>query len=226
MLPLLVGATLLAASERIEAYDSAAAAVQAMAPDMQTGTLIFSSGDCLAIKVFTASRYTHVGAVVIRGGKPWVYESTNGVGVRRLRLEDYLEYQASDVFYVFQPREPFSEETSAAFTKHLESELGRPYSLAHHVTGKRSKGLHCAEYVTDALAAAELMRVRRPPRVSPASLAEGIVRMGLYEASGAVVLMEPLSETIQGNWCARMWGRSKRCTLECCDQVARWFCCK
>jgi hypothetical protein len=227
MLPLLVAATLLTAPDRVEAYDSAAQAAASMADQMQTGTLIFSSGDCLAIKVFTASRYTHVGAVVLRDGKPYVYESANGTGVRRVTLERYLDYQSTDVFYVFQPREPFSDECAAVFTNRLESQLGRPYSIKHHLTGRRAKGMHCSEYVTDALSAAELVRVKKAPRVSPASLADGILEMGLYEPRGTAVIVEPVPKRVAGdNWCERMWSRSKRCTLGCCDQMARWFCCK
>jgi hypothetical protein len=105
--------------------------------------------------------------------------------------------------------------------------LGRPYSILHHVTGRRADGMHCAEYVTDALTAGELIHVRRAPRVSPADLAEKVVQSGLYAPQETVVLLEPAPEPLKGrNWCTRLWSRSKRCTLQCCDQMTRWFCCK
>ena len=44
-------------------------------------TLIFNNGDCLAVKVVTASSYTHVGAVVVEQGSAYVYESAHGIGV-------------------------------------------------------------------------------------------------------------------------------------------------
>ena len=227
MLPLLIAATLCVTPERVETYASATAAATALADEMQTGTLLFTSGDCLAIKVFTASRYTHVGAVVVRDGRPMVYESTNGIGVRCVTLERYLGYQAADVFYVFQPTEPLSDECAAAFEDQLDSQLGRPYSILHHVTGQRAEGVHCSEYVTDALSSAGMLHVRSAPRVSPAKLATKILSSGLYEPEETVMLLKPVAVPIEGeNWCARLWSQSKRRTLEYCDQVGRWFCCK
>ena len=57
---------------------------QQLADEVQTGTLLFSQGDCLAVKVFSRSEYTHVATVVVEDKQPMVYESTNGVGVRRI----------------------------------------------------------------------------------------------------------------------------------------------
>src|ERR1700687_3648517 len=51
-----------------------------LAPQVQTGTLIVSKGDCLAIKIYSASGYTHVAAVVVDEEAISVYESTGGAG--------------------------------------------------------------------------------------------------------------------------------------------------
>src|SRR5437016_1545437 len=84
------------------------AAVAAMAAELQTGSLIVSRGDCLAVKVYTVSPYTHVAAVVIRRGDPYVYDSTNGSGVRCQTLANYLASQCPAVVHLFHPRAPFS----------------------------------------------------------------------------------------------------------------------
>ncbi len=37
---------------------------------VQTGTLLFSKGDCLAVRIYTQSAYTHVAMIVMRNGEP------------------------------------------------------------------------------------------------------------------------------------------------------------
>src|ERR1035441_5346015 len=53
-------------------------AVRAGAPVYQTGDIIFQtsrSSQSLAVQLATHSKYSHVGIIVIRGGKPWVFEA-------------------------------------------------------------------------------------------------------------------------------------------------------
>ena len=47
-------------------------ATSILRPQVQTGTLLVSEGDCLAVQAYTQSPYTHVGAVVMRNGQPFV----------------------------------------------------------------------------------------------------------------------------------------------------------
>jgi hypothetical protein len=199
----------------------------AVCEEVRTGSLIFSQGDCLAIRVFTASRYTHVAAVVRESGKPVVYDSTSGVGVRKQSLERYLDAQRPDVIHVVHPAEAFSGEQARAFHEHLENQLGRPYAIRHHLTGQRSTGLHCAEYVTDALISVDLIHANKPPRVSPASLAEGILDAELY--ADPVTFSLSAVEAAQyenAGWCSRMWSQTKLCTVSSCVKLRRWFLCR
>jgi hypothetical protein len=203
-------------------------AAMAVAPSLETGSLIFSSGDCLAVRMFTASPYTHVAAVVVDGaGECMVYDSTNGVGVRKLSLDDYLATQAPVVIHVHQPRRPLSAAECAAFQAHLESQLGRPYAIAHHLTGERCEGLHCAEYVTDALMTIKLVRAERPPRVSPASLREGIVTRAIYTPGESIQLAhsEPPAET-GTSACEQLWIDTRTCCRDCCRKLSGWFLCR
>jgi len=195
---------------------------------VRTGTLLFSQGDCVAIKVFSGSRYTHVGAVVVEDGQISVYDSMNGPGVRKQSLEDYVSFLVPSDVEVLQPARPMTREESAAFTGHLNSQLGRPYRIKHYTTGRRSDGLHCAEYITDALIAANWFTAREPARVSPGSLWQGVRQSGRYVAGGRFGLVDPVEPAIarDENWCQRSWRETQECCSACCRQMSRWFLCR
>ena len=103
-----------------------------------------------------------------------------------------------------------------------------PYSVKHHLTGNRSTdGVHCAEYMTDALMAIDRIRAEQPPSVSPSSLAEGVTRHNVY-TTGTRFELEPPgpSAPIPDGWCARMWSETKACTSRSCSQMSAWFLCR
>src|SRR5260370_13937101 len=94
------------------------AAQAVLAPQVQTGTLIVSKGDCLAIKIYSASAYTHVAAVVVDDEATSVYESTGGAGVRRQLLADYLVLQNDHTLHAFFPRKPLTPAPAGLSEKH------------------------------------------------------------------------------------------------------------
>ena len=155
---------------------------------LQTGSLIFSSGDCLAVKVFTQSSYTHVGGVVVKDGEAVVYDSMNGKGVRKTAFVEYLRQQTPSKIHIVHPQTSFSTENASAFEQHLESQLGRKYAVKHHLTGQRVAGIHCSEYMIDALMAAEMMSAKQPSKVSPGSLLEGVLTANIYMRGNFVEL--------------------------------------
>ena len=203
-------------------------AVSEITRSCESGSLIFSQGDCLAVRAYTNSPYTHVAVVIYdESGSPYVYDSMNGVGVRKLSLDDYLETQAPDKVHLFHPKRSLRTKEVSEFQDHLDEQLGRPYSVKHHITGRRSKGLHCSEYVSEALVEIEWLKVKNPARVSPASLAEGIAKYGVYRPAETYLLevkIEPIPEP-QGR-VARIWQGTKNCTLSCCSQLSRWILCR
>ncbi len=67
----LAGATPVAPADST-AVGSLEEATKVLCPQVQTGTLLVSEGDCLAVQVYTQSPFTHVGAVVMRDGQPFV----------------------------------------------------------------------------------------------------------------------------------------------------------
>ncbi len=223
---LLMLASLSANAEPVKSYSSFASAAESVSSQMQTGTLIFSRGDCLAVKVFTQSPYTHVAAVVMKNGEPFVYDSISGHGVRRRSLRSYFKSQSPDVVHLMHPRKPFSRKRSEQFAAYLNGQLGKPYAIKHHLTGKRSKGVHCSEYVTDALMSCRLINAKQPSRVSPGSLAIGILKADLYSPAQTVNLKKKRTKPNGRNWCDQLWIDTKLCTLGCCKQMQRWFLCR
>ncbi len=205
----------------------AEAVIAAIRQDLQTGSLIFSQGDCLAVKIFSQSSYTHVGGIVIKDGEPIVYDSMNGVGVRKTPLSEYLRQQTPSTVHLFHPRTPFSMEKAGAFEQHLECQIGRSYAVKHHLTGERCEGLHCSEYMTDALIAAETISAKQPSKVSPGSLLEGILTTNLYCEGNRTELKiteSPLPENCP--WYQRAWNRTASYCSGGATQVRRWVLCR
>jgi hypothetical protein len=203
--------------------------IDAVSQQAKTGTLLFSEGDCLAVKVFSGSPYTHVAAIVVEGGRPVVYDCSNGHGARKQSLEDYVKFLAPSELHVFQPRFPFSDKLTEPYVAKLNRELGRPYAVKHHLSGERAAGMHCAEYVTDALMASDIIRAKNPPKVSPASLLEGILQAELYRKSLTLTLrIQPPDETpaTSDSWCGQLWIDTKVCTRDFCLMLKRKVLCR
>ncbi len=198
----------------------AAEFVSKIESQVQAGSLLVSAGDCLAVKTFTGSPYTHVAIVVPREGRSFVYDSTSGRGVRCQTLANYLGWLGTHDVLILNPQTPLSDARVAALTRHLDGELGRPYAVLHHITGERCEGVHCAEYLTDAFVAAELLKVRSAPKVSPASLVEGLTRGSLYAEAGRFQKIEPVvAPANTGSWCGDCWAETKSCSVWCWTKV-------
>lgn len=194
---------------------------------VQTGTLLFSKGDCLAVRIYTKSAYTHVAMVVMRNGEPLVYDSMNGTGTRCLTLKNYLNTQRPATIHIFQPKTKFNSSMTSQYERYLDQKLGTPYSIKHHLTGSRAKGIHCAEYAIDALSACNLMKANAPAKVSPASLVKGIVKSDRYIPSITFELKRPPRVTEKSSgWCHQLWIDTKNCTSACCIKLRGWVFCQ
>lgn len=208
-------------------FTSGRSAAAALAPELQTGTLLFSQGDCAAVKIFTKSRYTHVAVVVKESNGCFVYDSMSGVGVRKLSLAQYCAAECPNTLRVCQPKTRFTKKRAARLREHLDSELGREYSVTHHLTGKRADGVHCSEYATDALCACQLMKAKNPPRVSPASLRLGVLESGVYTETAEVQLVEPIPQApADASCCSRCWFDTKQCTKRFFKKIGRVVFCR
>ncbi len=205
-----------------------AATVQEIAATVQTGSILASQGDCLAVRVYSLSSYTHVAGVVMQNGQPFVYDTVPGTGVRRLPLGDYLISQQPTQLQLLHPTKPFSEKQAAEFEKHLNGQLGRPYDVKHFATGRRCRGLHCSEYMTDGLIASQHLVAENPARVSPSELITSLTEHHIYTTGATHVLPEPPAPPVPESktWYGRAWQGTKECSYDCWTQTKRWFCCK
>ncbi|MCA9040201.1 MAG: hypothetical protein KDA65_07650 [Planctomycetaceae bacterium] len=202
--------------EYVKIFTTPSEAADFIAPELETGSLIYTRGDCLAVRIYTRSPYTHVAAVVNEPSGLFVYDSMNPMGVRRLSLSEYLATQQPDQLHLLHPKTDFTLSQQQAFEKALENRIGTPYAVKHHLTGKRSEGIHCAEYVIDALAACDVMQAENPPRVSPASLLRGGVEAGLYQPVRSFAIHPPeASKEEAGHWYSQLWLDTCDCTSHC-----------
>jgi hypothetical protein len=202
MLSILTAILLAAAPEPAPLALPASEAAAALARELPTGSLLFSQGDCLAVRMYTISPCKQT-------------------------LGAYFASQKEATVYLYVPAQPLSPEQCTRIEQHLESQLGRPYAIRHHLTGARCDGLHCAEYVADALIAADLLKPDQPSRISPASLLTEIEQSGLY-LHAATLQLERAGETAPTDtgWCGRMWFETKECSQTCYRRLRGWFCCK
>ena len=221
---MLLLAALTAEPAEVQTYPDEATAVKSLSQEVQTGTLLFSQGDCLAVKVFSKSSYTHVAVVVKEKEKILVYDSAKGSGVRKSTLKEYLSYLGRDDVHLFHPRKEFTAYRTKALQKYLDSEIGREYGVRHHVTGEESDGIHCAEYAVSALMAARLMHANNPAKVSPASLVVGIRQAELYSSPRTINWEPPAVPEAEGT-CAQWWLDTKICTRNAWTKCRGWFCC-
>jgi hypothetical protein len=201
-------------------------AASELRPKLQTGTLLVSQGDCLAVRVYTQSPFTHVAAVVLRNGRPFVYDSTNGAGVRCQTLENYLQTQSPDELHVFQPARSLNADRQKIFEGWLDGQLGRPYAVSHHLSGERGDGVHCAEYISEALGKCGVISVKNPAKVSPASLVKGITIHNVYSQTETIHVIAPtLEPTPPSTWYGHAWHSTKTCTVTCMSKFRRCVLC-
>ena len=220
-------AVVLASGHPGDLHTDAAALAAAITPELQTGSLLFSKGDCLAIKMSAGGPYTHVAAVIVQDDGPMVYDSMNGVGVRKLPLGAYLATQAPDEIDLLQPAREFTPQEALVFSAALEQRVGAPYSVMHYLIGRRaSAGVHCSEYVTDALESIERLDVERPPRVSPSHLHEELVEGGGYTRASSVHFPLHPEPVDADGWWDQLWLDTRYCCSNCCDQLSAWFLCR
>jgi len=211
----------------VERGAGAKSPAEQIAAQCQTGSMLFSRGDCLAVKVCTGSQFTHVATLVKMDEICWVYDSMNGTGVRKLLLKEYLSRQAPDELLVYHPHRAFTENETKSFKSALNQELGRNYDAIHFMTGNQADGIHCAEYMTRTLISIDWLHANNPARVSPGSLLEGIQESGAYTLGGRILLsspVEPIPEV--DGWHEALWQNTRLCCQSSCRQMSRWLLCR
>lgn len=202
-----------------------------LSPGVSTGTMLFSQGNCLAVRWSSGSRFTHVGmAIRSEDGKISVIDAMNGVGVREQPFRDYLAEIGDAELHVCPPAEPLTPAQASRFTGLLRSELGKPYTVRQYVTGSRTSGTHCAELAIKACDAAGILTAENPARVSPGSLHTGAIKTGVFTCYATIRMFDMPTETTDDQapcgWLGRTWTATKSCTVAGYRKCTGWLFCK
>ena len=203
-------------------------ATSALGESLTPGTVIFSKGACLYVTAYTGSDITHVGIVADdENGQPVVFDSMKGSGVRSSSVAAYLEEMKDAELLIYRPVEPLAKPDRDRLRLALSDDLGRPYDVAHYLTGRPSEGLHCSEYVTETLSEVGYLRSGRPSDVAPGQLADGISMMRRWGDVERIQLIEPDPVKPTGlSCCESFWWDTKECVSETGDWFSGVFFCR
>jgi uncharacterized protein YycO len=172
----------------------ACSATQAQPLALRDGDIVFQtslSRQSLAVQRATGSHYSHMGMVMVRGGRPFVLEAAGTVRYTPLkewaaRGQDgrIVAKRLKDADAVLTPP-AVARLREAAATLH-----GRPYDLTFEWSDER---LYCSELVWKVYERALGIRIGPLQRIRDFNLADPLVRRTMAERYGSAV---PLDEPV------------------------------
>lgn len=166
----------------------------ARAQPLRDGDIIFHtsrSSQSAAIQRATHSRYSHMGMILYRDGKPFVYEAVNPV--RYTPLDRWIARGEGGRYVVKRWRDADMKLDAAAMQRLRKAALrfeGRPYDLAFEWSDTR---IYCSELVWKAYREALGVEIGATQRLADFDLDDPIVKAKLAERYGAKI---PLGETV------------------------------
>ncbi|MBK9615244.1 MAG: YiiX family permuted papain-like enzyme [Uliginosibacterium sp.] len=160
-------------------------------PVLQDGDLIFHtsrSAQSLAIQQATGSRYSHMGVVVWRNGKPFVFEAVKTV--RLTPLTAWIARGEGGHFVAKRLRQPLDAASRAKLLRTAATFAGRPYDLTFEWSDAR---IYCSELVWKLYDRALGIRIGALQRLREFKLDDPAVRRKLVERYGNKI---PLDEPV------------------------------
>jgi uncharacterized protein YycO len=155
------------------------------------GDIIFHtsrSAQSLAVQKATGSRYSHMGLIFLRQGRPFVLEAVNPVKYTPL---DEWQARGKDGRYVIKRlAQPLATADMARVRHEAEKFLGRPYDLTFEWSDKR---IYCSELVWKAYFRAAGLRIGKTQELRAFRLDDPAVAQKMRERYGKRV---PLAETV------------------------------
>ncbi len=121
------------------------AATTAFAYTPQEGDIIFQtslSSQSIAIQKATHSPYSHVGIILFRHGKPYVFEAVQPV--KYTPLSNWIARGKGGDYAVKRTRKPLNAATIAEFHRLAQRYEGKPYDLTFEWSDQR---MYCSELV-------------------------------------------------------------------------------
>lgn len=118
---------------------------QAWAYTPQDGDLVFQtshSAQSVAIQKATHSRYSHVGIVLFRHGRPYVFEAIGPV--QYTPLQAWLARGMGARYAVRRPLRPLTKAQLATLHRSARRYLGKPYDFTFEWSDRR---MYCSELV-------------------------------------------------------------------------------
>lgn len=168
-----------------------AACARAAPPPVRDGDLIFHasrSAQSLAIQRATGSRYSHMGVVLHRNGRPYVFEAVEPV--RYTPLADWIARGQGGHYVVKRLRTPPDARQTQRLRAQAERLRGKHYDLGFGWSDER---IYCSELAYKLYDRAMGVRIGRLQRLREFELDDPAVRAKLRERYGARV---PLDEPV------------------------------
>lgn len=161
--------------------------------DLRDGDIIFhtsKSGQSIAIQRATRSRYSHMGMIVHRSGKPFVLEAI--ATVRYTPLAEWIKRGEGEHFVVKRLTDTslLGNGGRERLLKAAGGMVGRPYDLTFEWSDAR---IYCSELVWKAYHRALNLEVGNLATLGQFDLSDPAVKKKLSERYGASI---PLRETV------------------------------
>lgn len=167
---------------------AASALAFAAIPEVRGGDLVFQasrSAQSLAIQRATRSPFSHMGVVLFRAGKPFVFEAV--ATVRYTPLADWIARGEEGRCVVKRLRKPLGPEALARLRREARRLEGRPYDLAFEWSDRR---IYCSELVWKLFHRAAGVEIGRLQHLRDFDLSDPVVKAKLRERYGAKVPLE------------------------------------
>jgi len=157
----------------------------------QDGDIVFhtsTSSQSAAVQAATRSRYSHMGVVLLRSGRPYVLEAVQPV--RYTPLQTWLDRGLQGRYVIKRPATPLTPATKARLHAAASTYIGRPYDLTFEWSNQR---IYCSELVWKLYRDAATIELAPLARLDSFDLRAPVVRSKLRERYGTDV---PLSEPV------------------------------
>ncbi|WP_235509941.1 YiiX family permuted papain-like enzyme [Variovorax sp. Root473] len=161
------------------------------ATDLKDGDIIFHtsrSAQSLAVQRATGSRYSHMGIVLMRKGKPYVFEAVSTV--RYTPLAQWTARGNGGRYVVKRLRDAGTRLTPGAVARlHARTSdfAGRPYDLTFEWSDSR---IYCSELVWKLYDRALGVRIGELQKIRSFNLSDPAVRAKMRERYGDMVPMD------------------------------------
>jgi len=155
------------------------------------GDLVFQtsrSSQSLAVQRATHSPWSHMGVVLMRGGKPYVFEA--GATVRYTSLDQWAARGAGGAYAVRRLKRPLTTAQLAKLHGAAGKYAGRPYDLYFEWSDDR---IYCSELVWKLYRDALGIEIGARQQLRDFDLADAVVRAKMRERYGDhVPVKEPV----------------------------------